>query len=201
MDLWNGLVSYLDDHTVLPFVPQPLFAPLVPRMITHMARGNFDDVVKYLQTIGWDKPSTQNGLMALSMECSFNQPGVIRAKIAASAKALPTSIRSTVVANQVNGLAQCSTWHVPNIGAVNHTDFHSAIPTLLFSGRYDPRGSPAKTQALADTLGNADLVPVPSGHHPIEVGGCPDLITQAFLANPTQKPDTSCVAQMTVNWK
>lgn len=200
-DLWTGLATYLTDDTVLPFVPQPTFAPLVPRLITHMARGDFSDVVQYLEAIHWDKPSTDNSLMNAAMVRSFAQSCSSPDKIAAGATTLPPSIRTDAVAFYAAGLASCTAWHLPMIAAVNHTYFRSEIPTLPLSGRYDSAGSPAQTQVLARMLGNAYLVPVPSGHYAAEVGGCPDEIARAFLASPDQKPDTSCVAQMTVHWK
>jgi pimeloyl-ACP methyl ester carboxylesterase len=199
--LWTSLATYLMDSTVLPFVPQPTLAPLVPRLITDMAKGDFSDAVQYLEAIHFDQPSTQSGLMAASMVCSFNEAGNSPATIAASAKVLPASIRAGAVAYYASSLASCTAWDVPSIAAVNHTYFRSAIPTLLLSGRYDPVASPEKTQALATTLWHAYLVPVPLGHHAVEVGGCPDRVVRAFLANPNQKPDTSCVAQMTVHWQ
>jgi pimeloyl-ACP methyl ester carboxylesterase len=201
VNLWTGLATYLTDGTVLPFVPQPTFAPLMPRLVTNMARGDFSDAVQYLEAIHWDKPSTNNGLMSAAMVCSFAQAGSSPAKIAASATMLPLSIRAGVVAAYTASLASCSAWHLPSVAPVNHTFFRSTIPTLVLSGRYDPAGSPAQTQVLAHMLGDAYLVPVPSGHHAVEVGGCPDQIARAFLANPKHKPATSCVAGMAVHWQ
>ena len=199
-DLWTGLATYLTDGAILPFVPDPTFAPLVPRLITTMARGDFSDAVQYLEAIHWDKPSSDNGLMNAAMVCSFAQSGSSPAKIAASATMLPATIRADVVAAYTAGLASCSSWRLPSIADANHSYFHSTIPTLLLSGRYDPAGSPAQTQVLARMLGHAYLVPVPSGHHAVEAGGCPDEIARVFLANPKQRPATRCLAGMTVQW-
>jgi hypothetical protein len=65
-----------------------------------------------------------------------------------------------------------------------------------------PKTPPSFAQALAPKLDHAYLVVIPTLSH-VVVGydPCPDSITRAFLIHPNRKPDTSCVAHMTMGWQ
>jgi pimeloyl-ACP methyl ester carboxylesterase len=140
--------------------------------------------------------------MKASMNCSDAQSRASAATIAAHYLTVPASVRSAVIASEVGALKACAIWDVPSIAAVNHTYFHSAIPTLLLSGKYDPKTPPVLARALAPKLGHAYFVLIPTGSHVVVgYGACQDSIASAFLAHPNQKPDTSCVRQLTMTWQ
>ena len=90
---------------------------------------------------------------------------------------------------------------MPSTPAVNHTYFHSAIPSLLLPGPYDTKTSPAQVYPLAQHLGHAYVVPLPTMSHEITWSGCPATIIGEFLDHPNRKPDSSCTADMTVVWQ
>src|SRR5262249_37170234 len=98
-------------------------------------------------------------------------------------------------------LTECRIWDVPGLAPVNYTSFHSAIPTLLLPGAFDPNTRPEWIPALAAQLGHAYLVPFPTyGHGAVGAGPCANSMVLDFLTDPHSKPDTNCVAQMTMAW-
>ena len=72
------------------------------------------------------------------------------------------------------------------------------IPTLVFGDEYDPITPPANSERTATELGAAaTFVLFPGlGHGAIRARPCPLHIYQAFVAAPTAKVDTGCVAAM-----
>lgn len=193
VQLWWGMNEFL---------ASPANISLVPGLIADMARGDFSSAIQLGQAQRATDQSQVIPGMYESMECSGEQAGSSPARIAARAQAvpIPIAVRRALVASQVANLAGCATWHVPGIPAVNHTYFHSGIPTLLMPGRYDPKTSPPQTYALARHLGHSYVVPFPTLSHEIDWSGCPAGVMNGFLTHPNRRPDTSCAAEMTVLW-
>ncbi|MDW8145053.1 MAG: alpha/beta hydrolase [Roseiflexaceae bacterium] len=74
---------------------------------------------------------------------------------------------------------------------------HSDIPVLILAGTYDPATPPDDGKAAVATLRNGFFFEFPaSGHGVILDGGCPLSMALAFLDNPRQKPDATCLAQL-----
>ena len=73
----------------------------------------------------------------------------------------------------------------------------SDIPTLVAAGEFDPI-TPAKwAQSAASHLPNSYFFLFPGGGHGvIDMNQCSQDIMQAFLDDPTQEPDSSCIAEM-----
>jgi pimeloyl-ACP methyl ester carboxylesterase len=139
--------------------------------------------------------------MKESMTCSGDQSRTSPAVIAARLQSVPVSVRSAVIASEIADLKSCAVWHVPSIAAINHTYFHSAIPTLLLTGKYDPKTPPSLAQALAPKLGHAYVIVMPTlSHVVVGYGTCPDSIASNFLTNPNRKPVAGCVASLTMPW-
>jgi hypothetical protein len=70
----------------------------------------------------------------------------------------------------------------------------SDIPTLLLSGGFDPITPASYAQEVASTLSHSYSFVFPAGGHgQLLEGDCPEGIAQAFLANPNQPPDASCI--------
>ena len=75
----------------------------------------------------------------------------------------------------------------------------SSIPTLVINGSYDGKTSPMWAAYVAKTLPNSTTIIIPGiGHLVTAQSPCAEKVAQAFLADPTTKPDTSCVAKVTI---
>jgi len=72
----------------------------------------------------------------------------------------------------------------------------SKIPTLVFSGEYDPVCPPFFATFTAKTLSNSSVIIVPSASHAaMFVDDCTRKIGREFYLNPGNKPDMNCVSQ------
>jgi hypothetical protein len=72
----------------------------------------------------------------------------------------------------------------------------SDIPALVFAGRYDPTTPPAYGQQVAQHLSHSYFFEIPDqAHAPTYTGlsTCPVNIVRAFLQNPDQEPDSTCL--------
>jgi pimeloyl-ACP methyl ester carboxylesterase len=77
----------------------------------------------------------------------------------------------------------------------------SAIPTLVINGTFDTQTGTNWAAEVASHLPNSYLVTVPTaGHGVLAAGACPRGIVRAFLADPAQAPDTSCLAGMALDY-
>jgi len=70
----------------------------------------------------------------------------------------------------------------------------SSIPTLVINGSYDGKTSPMWAAYVAKTLPNSTTIIIPGiGHLVTAQSPCAEKV-----ADPTTKPDTSCVAKVTL---
>ncbi len=77
----------------------------------------------------------------------------------------------------------------------------SAIPTLVINGLYDTQTGTNWAAEVASHLPNSHLVTVPTVGHGVLFGGaCPMQIIRSFLTNPAQPPDTSCLANLSLDF-
>jgi pimeloyl-ACP methyl ester carboxylesterase len=73
----------------------------------------------------------------------------------------------------------------------------SSLPTLILSGEYDPITPPSNGKAAQTTLSNSFFYQFPAtGHGVFYTDTCPDTIMMDFLRQPTEKPDSGCIAAM-----
>jgi pimeloyl-ACP methyl ester carboxylesterase len=92
-------------------------------------------------------------------------------------------------------VASCARWHVEQLPAAVDDPVSSDIPTLLLSGRFDPVTPPAFAQAAAAGLSNAHVLVDPLASHGVAFfNPCVNTILNDFLNDPTQPPDSSCLA-------
>ncbi|MCB0086422.1 MAG: alpha/beta fold hydrolase [Caldilineaceae bacterium] len=92
-------------------------------------------------------------------------------------------------------LAICRSWGIELLPRTDLDPVVSDIPTLLFSGDYDPITPPQYAEKLLPTLANVQHVIFPSGEHGQAVTSpCSNSIISSFLDNPTGELDASCAA-------
>ena len=91
----------------------------------------------------------------------------------------------------------CATWNSAKPNPIENEPIKSDIPTLVVSGEYDPITPPEYGKETAATLSNSYFFEFPGmGHGVIPSSDCAFGIAQAFLKDPTTKPDSSCIADM-----
>lgn len=91
----------------------------------------------------------------------------------------------------------CQIWDVPLSDPIETQPVTSDVPTLLISGQYDPITPPEYAEMAHQTLSNSYNYVFPAmGHGTSFDSPCAAGILVAFVENPTQEPDTSCIAGM-----
>ncbi|MDX2162770.1 MAG: alpha/beta fold hydrolase [bacterium] len=100
------------------------------------------------------------------------------------------------IPNNGDGLTNvlCPAYSAGAAAAIENQAVVSDIPTLVMAGALDPITPPAFGRATAETLSNSTFIEFPfTGHGASVSGECPRSIALAFLNDPQNTPDTSCV--------
>lgn len=92
---------------------------------------------------------------------------------------------------------ECDRWGVEASEAIENDPVISDIPTLLFSGLYDPVTPYQWGEDTQSYLSNSVHFIFPNvGHGALDTQACASEILLAFLDDPTQTPDGSCVDEL-----
>lgn len=88
----------------------------------------------------------------------------------------------------------CNLWNVQSLpGAINEA-VESDVPVLLLSGNFDPITPPANAERVAATLPHSFSFTFPNtGHGALNSEKCAEQIANAFLNDPSQRPDATCI--------
>jgi pimeloyl-ACP methyl ester carboxylesterase len=185
--------------------------PYLPWMIYEVANGNYnalDDLEsgaifeqeRRRQEPGEDISDSEG--MHLSVECQ-EEVGFLNEDTAlANVPTEPAGLYD----NSINAIratfSDCQIWGVALADPIEAEPVVSDIPTLVAAGEFDPI-TPAKwAQSAASYLSNSFFFVFPGGGHGvIDMNDCSQGIMQAFLDDPTQEPDGSCIDEMgSVPW-
>lgn len=100
-------------------------------------------------------------------------------------------LRDSLAADQ----AVCARWPAHAIDERDAEPVHSAVPTLMLFGEYDPGVSVEYAQHIAATLDTSYTYLVPNaGHYALGNGSaCTQSVLFAFLNDPQHAPDGSCL--------
>ncbi len=103
---------------------------------------------------------------------------------------------------ELNELMFCSRYTVPALDDVVNQPVVSDIPTLVLAGEYDPVTPPAWGELVAATFSTAYVYTFPGvGHGALAGGPCPESIMLAFLDDPLQLPDASCIDDLSISFE
>ncbi|MEL6319482.1 MAG: alpha/beta fold hydrolase, partial [Cyanobacteria bacterium J06626_14] len=93
--------------------------------------------------------------------------------------------------------AICEIWPTAIAPDIENEAVVSAIPTLIMAGLYDTQTPPSWNQLAREGLTNAHYVEFPNtGHAVISFSQCAEDITEAFVNNPLNAPNTECTADL-----
>lgn len=91
----------------------------------------------------------------------------------------------------------CAAWRMDDLGAFMDEPVSSDVPALILAGQFDPITPPAMGESLQAGFPNSYFYTYPGMGHGVIVGGvCPWLMMDAFITDPTQAPDASCIDEM-----
>ena len=93
--------------------------------------------------------------------------------------------------------AACPAWPVRPVPRSFNQPVTSTIPTLVLAGEWDPTTLATPAREVAKHLKRSFFVELPGLGHVVTLNNpCPQSLLTGFIANPTQRPDTTCVQQM-----
>jgi pimeloyl-ACP methyl ester carboxylesterase len=88
----------------------------------------------------------------------------------------------------------CALWDVPPADLLENKPVFSSIPTIIFSGGFDPITPPSWAKKVARSLSAAFFYEFPTmSHGVVRSDPCALQMALSFLENSTLAPDSSCV--------
>ena len=205
----------VDAYTFVSQVTNGLYdtelIPLLPQLIVDTYNGNYDLLLEdfllvyedeaYRQRPDDDEPVDESSLsdaqgMFYSVECYEEAPFANLDDAQAKAETLDPVVAEIMLQDVYKFFDACAIWLDEQSPIVETEAVYSELPVLIFAGEYDPVTPPSWGLLAAETLPNHFYVELPRGGHAVsDVDDCMIDIFLAFLADPTQPPDTECVAE------
>ena len=173
---------------------------VMPQMIFDVHNHHYKLLDRFVDAYFKDKESISVG-MYYSVQCGEEMPFALREAVIGAAKAHPR-LPEFAEYSAKSLFASCDTWQAPPAAGNANEAVHSAIPTLVLAGEFDPITPPAWGRLVADNLENSFFFEFPGiGHGAVFSDECPAGIAEAFLESPDQEPPSACVGGMSgVEW-
>lgn len=170
--------------------------PYLPALIFEVREGNYYILDFIVDAWFQDIEGISLG-MYYSVQCAEEMPFVLRDAVLQTAMAHPRLAPYSEY--QAKSLfASCDKWQAPPAAGNSNEAVVSSIPTLVMSGQFDPITPPSWGQLVAGNLDHSYFYEYPSvGHGAVFSNPCPADMAEAFLDNPQQAPDGSCIAGIT----
>lgn len=188
--------SYDELYTYLDLLSDEEYVDVLYELILLGYEGGAFDLMDDAGGIAYEVSDFSSGMFN-SVTCTEEVPFNRLSLIEQLAVNVPRVVVDMGIDDAQTQQDECLLWNVPSAPAIENQPVTSTLPTLIFSGNYDPVTPPAWGQAAADFLPNSTHLVFPGiGHGALDVHPCPTGIALAFLANPAAPLDTSCVAAM-----
>lgn len=183
-DMYAGMFRAMYDETLIP---------LLPTALTSIAGGDYAIVEQLVQeSIPFAADQVEG--MTASVTCADRLPLLDPDVVAPFLEEHP-EMGALVYVNVAE--TGCEEWGVPASGGDFNTLLEGDdvdVPILVMAGQFDPVTPPAGSKRVADALGQDLLLFPNAGHGAVSSSDCARGIWFAFLDDPSQQPDTSCMA-------
>lgn len=185
--------AVLDGDTYMNMLFQFIYnsevIPALPKLIEDAHTGRFDFVSLYYPLVVFDRAFASG--MYYSVMCAED------ADFTVNDLALD-GVDPHIAAAQRRDLGAfvqlCEKWNVPQLGARADEPVKSDIPTLVFSGSFDPITPPPYGQAAAENITPSYSYVFPAyGHGALTSGNCPVEMIADFVRDPQRAPDAQCI--------
>ncbi|MBN1877673.1 MAG: alpha/beta fold hydrolase [Anaerolineae bacterium] len=174
--------------------------PFIPVMIYNTYHGDYRLVSLFMGLAIGMEDGVSTGMMT-SVNCHEEAFATTAEQLAQDYAAYPDL--ETFANQSVFGLpstlyAICNAWGVAPFDPREDEPVVSDIPALILSGEYDPVTPPAYGQQLTANLRQSYFFEFPGQGHTPSIGQseCALDIAIAFLRDPWQSPDASCISGM-----
>jgi pimeloyl-ACP methyl ester carboxylesterase len=176
--------------------------PYIPKLIHETAQAHYSAVAAEVYPTLTDVVEYGSGISEgtyNSVACGEDAPFITEQQITSAIGKMQPALQSSARGSQFSGYNTCmQVWHVARVPEVQKVAVRSSIPTLVLNGEYDPITPPDLGDLAAKTLRRGNSYTFPGvGHGAYLSADCPHSMAVAFLANPTRRPDASCIKHMT----
>lgn len=169
------------------------FIPLLPEVIYSAEQNEFDTFAFIYGIVLAQLDSTSLG-MYYSVHCADEIPFTSRDRVASAAEPFP-QLAGYIDSSSVFDV--CASWDSSQSSQLKARPLASDIPTLVLAGEFDPITPPDWGRAVDSALSKSYYVEIPAaGHGVLSSGVCSMSIAQAFLRDPDQEPDASCISDI-----
>ena len=178
-DAIGGLFTAMYDHELIPALPS---------IIKQVGEGDYA-IIPAIAQQGIPFATQFSEGAAMSIDCADS--GAV--DTAGTKKAVADPGKWAVVVSEASP-SYCELWDVEPLPASFNEPVASDLPALVLAGTYDPVTPPSDSKAAYEALTNATFAEVDGiGHGAISSNECAYDVYRAFVDDPTQKPDTSCI--------
>jgi pimeloyl-ACP methyl ester carboxylesterase len=189
-EVLGNLVTFLYFTQIIPVLPQAIY---------DVYNGNYE-LMTQLSSIRLSLLGLTSRGMMFSVLCTDDLIGRTPEDLLNVMAALPRQLVGSTdpeMAIEYGMFGICKNWLVEEADPWVKEPLVSDIPTLVLSGEFDPVTPPEYGQLVASYLSNSYFFELPGiGHDILGASECARSITGDFIADPTQPPDASCIAQM-----
>lgn len=173
--------------------------PAVPQAIYDVYNGDYT-LMTQLRSINLIFLEALSRGMEFSVLCTDDLIGQTPEDLLAARNELPPELNSTVdpeslIEYSIFGI--CENWPVEEAEAWVKNPVVSDLPTLALAGEFDPVTPPEYGQLVASHLSRGFFFEFPGiGHDITGASACAREMAGAFLNDPAQAPDASCIDEM-----
>lgn len=182
-------------NLLFQFIYNSELVPLLPQMIYDARAGRYTLIEAFFPIVLFDRTFATG--MYYSVMCAEDADFTVNDL---KLDEVDPHIAETQTRDTAAFLQLCQKWEVPPLGASADAPVRSNVPTLIFSGNFDPITPPANGETAADTISPSYVYEFPAyGHGAMTSGNCPNAMIAAFVRNPDRAPDASCIASQATN--
>lgn len=189
-EVLGNLVTFLYFTQIIPVLPQAI----------HDVHNGDYGLMTQLSSITLALFELLSRGMTFSVMCTDDLIGRTPEDLLNIMAALPRQLQGRadpelVIEHGIFGI--CENWPVEEADLWVKEPLVSDIPTLVLTGEFDPVTPPEYGQLVARYLSDSYFFELPGiGHDILGASECARSIIGDFIADPTQLPDASCIAEM-----
>ena len=170
---------------------------LLPMYIEDASRDNFS-AFNLMHGIMIGRIGLSSLGMSLSVQCheelAFSSRQIVQTRLSDHSE-LAGIYENSLIGSFVFQI--CQEWPAGSADPSANQAVTSDVPTLLMSGEFDPITPPAWGRKAAQTLSHGYFFEYPGiGHGASIIPGCPQDMASAFLDNPDEPPDDTCITDL-----
>ncbi len=197
-DMTYATIINGDALVTITFAAMYSFPMQMPGYIDSMSNGDFG----WLEAIGGQFAINRANAIAMQYAVLCAEDGLDYIAEDVSNEGIDERVFSAIAPSWQVYPAQCESFDVAQIGDFADEPVTTDVPVLALSGNFDPITPPSYADAAIVNMSNVYNYTIPNSGHGAIFGNnpCPLTIMDAFLTDPSQEPDASCIDAIAVNF-